>query len=237
MYGLQGLIRRNIVNTQTQFERLGYISTNFANYNTTGYKSVRFEQMLDENGYLDGAVRTNCANGSMRRTENKLDVAIQGIGYIPVTSADGDVTYTREGAFKVDVDGFLVTNDGYLVGEGIKLPANHEHLKINAKGEVLVYDLANPEETVIGKIPLVTFMNPEGLKSVGYNKFVATEDSGEPILMKEHDNFRQGYLETSNTNVFAGVSDMLRLNASMIASMTLMKVVDGMYEKSVNLRS
>lgn len=236
MYSMQGLIRKNIINTQTQFERLGYISSNFSNYNTTGYKSVRFEQMLDENGYLDGAVRVNTVNGSMRRTENKMDVAIQGIGYIPVTSENGDVQYTRDGAFKTNTDGYLVTTDGFLVGEGIKLPANHEHLRITENGEVYVYDLNNPEEVLLGKIPLVTFANTEGLKDVGYNKYVPTEDSGEPLLMKEHTNFRQGYLETSNTNIFAGVSDMLRLNASMIASMSLMKVVDGMYEKSINLR-
>ena len=94
----------------------------------------------------------------------------------------------------------------------------------------------NPEEAFLGKIPLVTFANAEGLKDVGYNKFVPTEESGEPLLMKEHDFIKQGYLETSNTNIFAGVSDMLRLNASMIASMSLMKVVNGMYEKSINLR-
>ena len=193
--------------------------------------------MLDENGYLDGALRTNHSNGSMRRTENLLDVAIQGCGFIPVTSPDGDVQYTRDGSFKVDTEGYLITNDGFLVGDGIKLPANHEHIRINEKGEIYVYDIANPEQEMLGRISLVNFANPEGLKDVGYNKYVATEDSGEPILMKEHSNFRQGYLETSNTNVFAGVSDMLRMNASMIASFTLMKVVNQMYEKSVNLRS
>ena len=236
MYSLQGLIRKNIINTQTQFERLGYVSSNFSNYNTTGYKSVRFEQMLDENGYLDGAVRVNTSNGSLRRTENRMDIAIQGVGYIPVTSPDGDVQYTRDGAFKTNTEGYLVTNDGFLVGEGIKLPANHEHLRITENGEVYVYDLNNPEEAFLDKIPLVTFANAEGLKDVGYNKFVPTEESGEPLLMKEHDFIKQGYLETSNTNIFAGVSDMLRLNASMIASMSLMKVVNGMYEKSINLR-
>ena len=57
MTTLQGLIRRGIINTNVQFERLGYISNNIGNLNTNAYKQVRFEQILDENGYLDGEVR------------------------------------------------------------------------------------------------------------------------------------------------------------------------------------
>ena len=77
MYTVQGQIRRSIINVQSQFERLGYISSNIANMNTNGYKSVRFDQLLDEDGYLDGYVRRDySATGSTIRTEQILDVAL-----------------------------------------------------------------------------------------------------------------------------------------------------------------
>ena len=46
MTTLQGIINRGIVNAELQFEKMGYISSNVSNYNTNGYKAVRFEQML-----------------------------------------------------------------------------------------------------------------------------------------------------------------------------------------------
>ena len=67
MYNMQGIIRKNINNASSQFERLGYVGTNFANYSTNGYKAVRLEQMLSDDGYVHGAVRTDYQKGSMRR--------------------------------------------------------------------------------------------------------------------------------------------------------------------------
>ena len=51
MISLQAIIRRGVNNATSQFDRLGYVANNLANYNTNGYKSVRFEQMLKEDGY------------------------------------------------------------------------------------------------------------------------------------------------------------------------------------------
>lgn len=235
MYNLQGLIRRGINNTNMQFERLGYISNNIGNMNTTGYKSVRFEQTLDENGYLDGTVRYDYSTGSTMRTKRLLDVALTGPGFIPVTSPNGDVKYTRDGSFKVNKEGYLVTNDDYLVGDGIKIPANYQNLRIKKDGTVVVLSHSKDTSEVIGKIPVVQFQNPEGLKSAEYNKVVATDESGPPMLIKEHTYISQGDLERANTNYIGNVNEVLRLNASMIASTRLIKVVDEMYQRSINL--
>jgi flagellar basal-body rod protein FlgG len=235
MYNLQGLIRRGIVNTNVQFERLGYISNNIANLNTNAYKSVRFEQTLDESGYLDGTVRYDHRAGSFLRTGRTLDVGLTGPGFVPVTSPAGDVQYTRDGAFTLNNEGYLVTNDGWIVGDGIKIPANHEGLRIKSDGTVLIYKNNHTEFDTLGKIPVVQFQNPEGLKSSEYNRVLATEDSGQPMLVKEHTFISQGGLERSNANYIGNINEVLRLNASMIASTRLMKVVDDMYQRSINL--
>ena len=88
----------------------------------------------------------------------------------------------------------------------------------------------------IGTIPLVRFDCQENLKYIGMNKFTTTPESGEAKLVKDHDCFAQHNIEGSNTNIYTGVNDMLRLNASMIAGMRMMKVVDDMYNKAINIR-
>lgn len=235
MTTLQGLIRRGIINTGVQFERLGHISNNIGNLNTNAYKSVRFEQLLDENGYLDGEVRYDYSQGAFMKTNRPLDVALTGPGFIPVTSPNGDVQYTRDGSFKLNKDGYLITNDGYLVGDGIKVPINHEGLRIKQDGTVLVIQKGHTEQQILGKIPVVQFQNYEGLKPVENNRVVPTEQSGEPKLVKEHDYIAQCGLERSNANYIANVNEVLRLNSSMIAGTRLIKVIDDMYQRSINL--
>lgn len=236
MYSLQGIVRKSMNNTTTQFDKLGYIANNLANYSTTGYKSVRFEQMLQEDGYLTGAIRTDYSPGSMQITSNPYDIAIQGPGFIPVTSSTGEVAYTRDGSLKKGKDGYLMTNDDWLVGEGIQIPTNCYKFSIKPNGDVVAYDSNTSPERLLGKISLVQFKNSEALDQTGNNKLKPTEESGEAILIKDHNYIAQNGLELSNTNVYDSVSDMLRLNASMLASMRMMKVVDDMYNKAINIR-
>jgi flagellar basal-body rod protein FlgG len=233
---MQGIVRKSVDNSINQFEKLGYVANNLANLNTRGYKSVSFEQMLKEDGYLAGAVRTDYKQGSIQVTSNPYDVAINGNGFIPVVSPEGEVAYTRDGAFKQGKDGYLVTSDDWLVGEGIKIPANCYKFEIKSNGEVYTYDKANTTPKKIGTIPLVRFASQENLEQAGMNKLVPTADSGEPELVRDHECFCQNNLENSNTNVYTETSEMLRLNASMLASMKMMKVVDDMYNKAINIR-
>lgn len=236
MYSMQGIVRKSVNNSINQFERLGYVANNLANLNTRGYKNVSFEQMLKEDGYLTAAIRTDFKQGSIQVTSNPYDVAINGNGFIPVVSPEGEVAYTRDGAFKQGKDGYLVTSDDWIVGEGIKIPTNCYKFEIKPNGEVYSYDAANTKPKKLGTIPLVRFPSQENLEQAGMNKLVPTEDSGEPELVKNHDCICQNNLENSNTNIYSSTSEMLRLNASMLASMRMIKVVDDMYNKAINIR-
>lgn len=233
---LQGIIRKSINNAQVQFDKMGYIGNNFANYSTTGYKSVRFEQMLSEDGYLTGTVRTDYSQGAIQITSNPYNVAIKGDGFIPVVSPQGEVQYTRDGSFKISKDGYLTTNDDWIVGEGIQIPSNIYKLTIKENGDITAMDSPQSPQRKIGIIPLVQFRNSEGLIQCDNNKLKASDQSGDAMLVKDHNYIAQYSLEHSNTNVYDSVSDMLRLNASMIASLRMAKIVDDMYNKSINLR-
>ena len=89
MTTIQGIINKGVVNSELQFEKMGYISTNVSNYNTNGYKAVRFEQMLSENGYLSGVERTDFSQGAIQRTQRDFDVAIDGMAY-------DDISFPKE---------------------------------------------------------------------------------------------------------------------------------------------
>ena len=236
MFNAQAIVRKSINNATTQFDKLGYVGNDLANYNTYGYKSVRFEQMLREDGYIAGAQRTDCSQGSVRITENPYDVAIEGAGYIPVTSEDGEVQYTRDGSFRQGKDGYLTTSDGWIVGEGIKIPTNCFKFEIKKNGEVLVYDARGDKAKKVGTIPLVRFDNPDGMQTADMNRLIATDEAGEGRLVKNHDCIKQNNLERANVSIYESATDLLRLNASMLASMQMLKLADTMYNKSINIR-
>ena len=235
MTTIQGIINKGVINAEQQFDALSYISSNIANYNTNGYKAVRFEQMLDENGYLHGKERTDYSQGAIQTTSREFDVAIDGLGFIPVTSPTGDVSYTRDGSLKLDKDGYLVTNDGYLVGDGIQLPVNYENFEVKPDGRVEIFSTDGTKREYIGTIPLVNFKNPEGLKKGDMNKYYLTAESGEPVLIKNHSSFKQGNLEITNVDMINEVNTIIRLNASMLASFKVMQTVNDMYSRSLQL--
>ena len=236
MYNLQAIISKGTNNALIQFERFGEIANNLSNTQTNGYKKVTFEQILREDGYLTGTVRTDYSQGSIRITSNPYDVAIDGPGFIPVVSPSGEVQYTRDGSFRQGKNGYLTTSDGWIVGEGIKIPTNCYKFTIKTNGDVMVYDNRGDKPTKVGTIPLIRFDNPDGMKTSDMNRLIATEDAGEGRLIKGHETIKQNNLERANVSVYQSATDLLRLNASMLASMQMIKLADQMYNKSINIR-
>jgi flagellar basal-body rod protein FlgG len=223
-------------NGMMQFEVLDRVATNVANVNTTGYKVRRFETYLTPDNRLEGVQRVDNAQGSIWVTKRELDVAIKGDGFIPVTQPDGTVAYTRDGSLAKNSEGMLVTQYGDIVGDGIQIPVNYENVRILPNGEVEVKVRGEQVPKKLGQIPLVTFNNPEGLKSIGYNKLVITDDSGAPQKVDGVSQFKQGNLERSNVSVHLQVDQILRLNAGIISNMRIIKFSDDLYRQAVNLK-
>lgn len=237
MQNLQGIISVSINNASMQFEKLGQLGTDIANYNTPAYKSTRFENYLREDGTLDGVKRTNYSTGSIASTNKELDIAIEGAGFVPVTMQNGKTAYTRNCSFTIGKEGILQTVDGSTVADGIKIPVNTGKVNIYPDGTVKTISMGSSTETVIGKIPLVNFNNPEQLQVIDGNKVVSTKESGVATLIKNHNSIKQKCLETSNVNMYATVNEVMRLNASLIASTRIVKFTDDLYQKAINLRS
>lgn len=107
---------------------LDVIGNNIANANTTGNKATRAEFsdiVASSLGFSGGnvpgigvnvaALAQQFTQGNITTTGNTLDVAINGNGFLQLTQPDGSTAYTRDGALKMDKDGFLRNNGGAFV--------------------------------------------------------------------------------------------------------------------------
>lgn len=236
MTTIQGSISNLVENANIMFETMGYVSTDMANSQTHGYKAQRFETFLGPQKVLKGAVRVDASAGSHLPTFRDFDVAIEGAGYIPITTENGDVQYTRDGSFAINADGYIVAKNNCIVGSGIKIPTNYERVKIQPDGDVMIQVEKFGEFKKMGNIPVVVFQNPEGLEFKEGNVAEETKQSGKPELVLDHTKVKQGKLECSNVNQYALVNETVKLNGSIISSTRLIKMLDDMYREAINLR-
>ena len=109
--------------------------------------------------------------GTLSQTENTLDVAIQGRGFLQVLLPDGSTAYTRDGSLSMNSQGQIVTSSGYQVDPAITIPASTLSITIAPDGTVSALTAGNTAPSQIGNIQLADFINPQGLQAVGQNLF------------------------------------------------------------------
>ncbi len=235
MNNLQGIISRSVNNARVQMEKLGVISGSAANYTTDAYKTPRFDVYVLADGRVAGTERYDYSQGSFYKTNRELDVAIEGQGFVPVTTKEGKIAYTRNLSMKTTNEGLLVMGDGSVIGAGIKVPLDSTKISIKPNGSVYAYDPKHLEGYEIGRLPLVKFNNYEGLEQGDFNKVYETEESGKPILVSNPNCFTQYGLERSNMNWYDTVNETLRLNASLTASTSLIKLTNEIYQQAISL--
>ncbi|MCD6463715.1 MAG: flagellar basal-body rod protein FlgG [Thermotogae bacterium] len=221
--------------TAQQF-KLDTISNNLANVDTTGYKRVRAEfqdlvyqyvknagtptaqtSQLPTGLYVGHGTKLAATTriftlGNLEETGNALDLAITGDGFFQVQLQDGRIAYTRDGAFKVDSTGRIVTSAGNPLVPNIVIPSTAVAINVSPDG-IISAEMQDGTVETLGSITLVRFVNPAGLKSIGDNLFVSTPASGDPIEgTPNQDGFgaiQQGYLEKSNVDVVKEMVGMI----------------------------
>lgn len=205
------------------------ISNNLANVNTTGYKKSRvdFEDLLYQvmkapgteaaagvetpNGIQIGlgvrpaAIQKHFTQGIFKLTENPLDLVIEGEGFFQVTRPNGEINYTRDGSFRIDSSGQVVTANGFLLEPAITIPSDATEISVGIDGTVSVLQGGSTTPTTVGQIQLAQFPNEAGLLAKGKNLFAETTASGSPTTGTAGENglgtINSGYLEGSNVSV------------------------------------
>jgi flagellar basal-body rod protein FlgG len=189
-------------------------------------------------GVRNSATNRMFSQGDFQQTENPLDVVIEGDGFFQIQKPDGTLAYTRDGAFKVDGNGQVVTSDGFLVVPQITVPQGSSNLSISSEGTVNVKIGENLSQ--IGQISVARFINPSGLTAIGKNMFVPTPASGQPVIGNPGtDGFgsiQQGYVEMSNVKVVEEMVNLIVAQRAYEANSKSVQTADEMLGMANNLR-
>ncbi len=220
-----------------QSTRMSVIANNLANVSTTGYKRGRpvfndtlyqtvrqpgasssSDTLLPSGLMLGTGVRTVATEkiftqGNLLKTDNSLDMAIQGRGFFQILKPDGTTAYTRDGTFSMDDQGRIVTPSGYELQPGITVPNQTISLTVGTDGTVSALVAGNTSPTQVGNIELADFINPTGLQPIGDNLFLETAASGTATTgtpgLDGLGTLIQGSLESSNVNVVEELVNMI----------------------------
>ena len=242
-----------------QQKQVDTISNNLVNMNTVGFKKARVSfdaVMVNEisrtrnqgaellqnsigRGVAVGSMSRVFSDGDLRKTDRALDIAIQGEGFIEVVLADGNNAVSRGGAMQVNRDGQLTTSEGYLLKAAIQIPTDARSLVVSPEGRVSALT-PNGNTIDLGKVELVRFANPSGLKSLGGNTYQVTEQSGESALLRPGEEgagtFAQGFLELSNVKLVEEFVDLTIAQRAYEASAKIVQISDELLSITNNLR-
>jgi flagellar basal-body rod protein FlgG len=241
------------------------ISNNLANSNTTGYKKSRvaFQDLLyqtmvepgstnSDGTRLPGSLQVGLgiktvgnthdfAVGTPTTTNGAWDVAITGDGFFQVQLPDQTTGYTRDGSFKVNADGILVTADGYTLEPQIQVPANSTNPVVGADGKVTVQLQGQTTQTEIGQIQTAVFTDPGGLLAKGQNLFTETAASGAPVVSNPGQNSSSALqpqsLEGSNVQMVEEMVNLIIAQRAYEMSSKAITTSDQMLQTANNLHS
>jgi flagellar basal-body rod protein FlgG len=232
------------------------LANNIANVNTTGFRASRaeFQELLFQQvgsaggpsgvevglGVRTASTQRSFAQGNLEVTENPLDLAIEGNGFFQVLRQNGETAYTRNGAFSVDGEGRLVTQDGLEVYPPINIPPDASEIRVGRDGRVMVVLPDDAQEIEAGTLELASFANPAGLRSLGMNLFSETEASGVAQTGMPGENglgtVGQGFLEGSNVNVVEEMVNMIVSQRAYEINSKVIRTADEMLQSAVNIR-
>ena len=249
---------------QAQSLNVDVISNNLANVNTNGFKrsKAEFQDLFYDtlrsagvassegtqvpvgiqlgHGTRASAVAKIFSQGNMQHTQNNLDLALEGKGFFQVLQLNGEIAYTRDGGFKLDEEGRLVTADGFFLEPEIAVPTDSVSIFIEIDGTVSVLQVGESEPTEIGTIELARFINPSGLLSIGRNLYLPTQASGEAVTGTAGEDglgtISQGYLEMSNVSVVDEMVNMITAQRAYELNSKAVQAADEMLQMANNVK-
>jgi flagellar basal-body rod protein FlgF len=214
-------------------------ANNMANANTVGYKKdgAFLHQLEDakknlitdadwEIPMIDG-VFIDYSQGFARKTEQPLDVAIEGDGFFTVMTPQGE-RYTRAGEFTLSPERTLLDKNGFQVmGDGGQIVINGDSISISSDGSI------SADGAVVGKLKIVDFAKPYQLSKADDGYLMPSEPGVQPTTSAKYE-LRQGYVEESNVNIVEQMVDMLVSFRAYEAGQKAIHAQDETLDKAVN---
>lgn len=243
-------------------KRLDVLSNNLANADTNGYKKegTTSQTFADElairikdtsyygrpkqlgvmsMGVHIGETYTDYSQGNYKVTDNQTDFAINGNGFFAISYTDKagntSVKYTRDGAFIVNTQGYLVTKDGDFVlnQNGATNSDPNARIQVNPNLPIVVTSDGGiyQNDALVGNIGLVDFENYDYIAKFGENLYDIVD--GATIIGSEA-TIDQGCLEASNVNVVSEMVNMITISRAYQAGQKVINAIDGTLDKAVN---
>ncbi|MDK2902492.1 MAG: flagellar basal-body rod protein FlgF [Clostridiales bacterium] len=245
---------------QVETARLNAIANNMANAETTGYKkdkmvSQSFPDVLVarienkagasirpfdiigsiNHGVHVDQVKTDWLQGPLQQTDNVTDLALTGNGFFVLRVGENDYRYTRDGAFAVDGEGYLVNQNGYRVqrydeqNEFADILVGNERFSVDPAGNVYT-----DQQQYVGAIAVVDFEDRDGaLEKAGYNLYVVY-DPEQYQYQFAGAGIKQGYLEVSNVDINKEMTDMMEVYRHYESAQRIVSMLDQTLDKTVN---
>jgi flagellar basal-body rod protein FlgF len=216
--------------------RLDVLSNNLANASTPGFKAdqIHFESVLAGVKIPTAAdpllsnerFSTDYSSGTLQKSDNVLDVALDGDGFFVVNTPQGPA-YTRQGNFHRGAGGKLVTTDGYEVqGQSGSISVAGGRVEIGDGGVVTLDGVAS------GTLARVDFPKPYALSKVGGGLFVPADPQQAPTASSTA--VKQGFLESSNVKVVVEMARMIEASRYFESCAKAVKSYDDMAAKAAN---
>lgn len=240
------------------------IANNLANVNTTGFKKARvnFQDLLYQHIRPAGTSVTTGINvptgisvghgtrvasterifsqGDFRVTENPLDIVIMGRGFFRIQRDDGTTGYTRDGSFKRDETGRIVTAEGLPLLPEITIPEDATSVAVGRDGSVSVLVAGQEASQEIGQIDLALFVNPAGLLADGSNMYLETDASGAPTVvtpgLEGAGQLLNGVLEASNVQIVEELVNLIIAQRAFEVNSRVVQTTDEMLQSANNIR-
>ena len=228
------------------------IANNIANVNTAGYKreglsfrnvyNALVEEPVERNnpknqdGRLVGEISMGSvtnklvhefSQGVLSRTENPLDLGIEGDGFFKLRTPDGSYTYTRNGAFCINSQNLLTDMQGNLVMDDQNQPIrlNLTELNVNSPKDIVVNEdgsfvaMRDENATALQRIGIFDFANKDEMMAVGTSMYVPKDITTNPELRSQKFTVQQGAIELSNASI---INEMI--NSINVSRMQLKEI-------------
>ncbi len=199
--------------------RLQSVANNIANMNTPGFRAdgVTFSTILSNANDAPVAFSSQGTDyisrrtGELTKTDNPLDVAVQGDGYMAIKTPGGTV-YTRDGRMKMDPSGQLMTLNNYPVldagGTGLLLDPNGGTPAISSDG--MITQGANQ----VGAIGLFS-IDPAARLTRATNSGVIPDKAATAVLDFTASGLQQGFVEGSNVNPVLELAKLITIQHAL----------------------
>jgi flagellar basal-body rod protein FlgG len=240
------------------------LSNNLANVNTAGFKKARleFQDLLYEqlrragsvdslgqqlplglevgHGVRPAATQKIFSTGEIQITNNPLDLMVAGDGFFQIAMPDGTLRYTKDGSFKMDGTGRIVTSDGHPLEPPLIIPAEATGIVVRSNGQVEITLPQGQGNEVVGQLQLARVMNPAGMQSEAKNMYTVTEATGEVVLgtpgLDGFGEVNQGMIESSNVKVIEEMVNLITTQRAYEVNTKAIQASDEMLSQANNLR-